>query len=337
MRLRALAAALRFPVEFFQSAPGAPIHRGSLLLRSKKTIKVAEVEALTAFAEMSYELLTALGEHATQPPVRLPRVRPETSPQEAARLTRSALDLPEDEPVAHVIHAAEKGGVPVVVADVGTTDAKHDAFSVWVGEFQEQPLVVGRPVNSWERTRWSVAHELGHLVLHRGVSEGDAEEEANRFANEFLLPGKMLVEEWPSTVTLTTLMPLKQRWQMSLSALIMHGRSHGLIDENRAVGLFKQLSARRDPNTGVTWKNQEPGWDDRQPERPRLLAVMAERGVEQNPSASLFSSLTGSWAEDLMDQVVAGQRPAPAVVQALARQARAAAVPPDNVVAFRRA
>jgi Zn-dependent peptidase ImmA (M78 family) len=339
MQLRALATALRFPTEFFQSTPGAPIHRGSLLLGSKKTIKAAQVDALTSFAEMAHELLAALGEHATQPPMRLPRVRPETSPQEAARLTRSALDLPDDEPIAHAVHAVEKGGVPVVVADVETPDAKHDAYSVWGGEFQEQPLIVARPVNSWERTRWSIAHELGHLVLHRSIPEGNAEEEANRFANEFLLPGKMLTEEWPPAVTLTTLMPLKQRWQMSLSALITHGRSHGLIDDNQAEGLFKQLSTRRNPTTGVTWKHQEPGWDDRQPERPRLLTVMAERGLEQTPSASLFSTLTGGWAPDRMEQIISGQRPAPAVVQAMARQARAAAAAttPDNVIAFRRA
>ncbi|MFH9796306.1 ImmA/IrrE family metallo-endopeptidase [Streptomyces virginiae] len=337
LQLRVLATALRFPVEFFQSAPGLPIHRGSLLLRAKKTIKVAEVEALTAFAEMAYELLAALGKHATQPPVRLPRVRPDTTPEEAARLTRAVLDLPEDEPIAHVIHAAERGGIPVVVADVGMPDAKHDAFSVWVGEFQEQPMVVARPVNSWERTRWSVAHELGHLVLHRGLAEGDAEDEANRFANEFLLPSRLLALEWPEAVTLSTLMPLKQRWRMSLAALIMHGSANGLLERRRAEGLFKQLSARRDPNTGVTWKVQEPGWAEWQPERPRLLAVMAERGMEQAPSASLFSSLSGGWAPDLMEQVVVGQRPAPTVVRALARQARADAAPADNVVAFRRA
>jgi len=338
MQLRALTAALGFPPEFFQNAPGAPIHRGSLRLRAKKSIRILEVEALTSFAEMVHELLAALGEYATQPPVRIPRlVSPETTPEEAARLTREALDLSEDEPISHVIHAAERGGVPVVVADVGMPDAKHDAFSVWVGEFQEQPLIVGRPVNSWERTRWSIAHELGHLVMHRGVQTADVEDEANRFANEFLLPSKMLEEEWPEAVTLTTLMPLKLRWQMSLAALIMHGRTNGLIDEDRAVGLFKQLSARRDTNTGVTWKNQEPGWAEMQPERPRLLAVMAERGVEQKPSAKLFSSLSGHWAEDLTGEVVAGQRPAPDVVQALSRQARTAAVRSDNVVTFRRA
>ena len=214
-------------------------------------------------------------------------------------------------------------------------DARHDAFSVWVGDFHEQPLIVGRPVNSWERTRWSIAHEAGHLVLHRGgVGEVD-EDEANRFANEFLLPSEMLREEWPEAVTLSSLMPLKQRWQMSLAALIVHGKQQGLIDEDRASGLFKQLSARRDAVSGVTWRVQEPGWSNQEPERPRLLAVMAERGLDRPASAELFSTLTGGWAVDLMEQIVSGQRSAPAVIQEQARSAVSAL--PSNVVALRRA
>jgi Zn-dependent peptidase ImmA (M78 family)/transcriptional regulator with XRE-family HTH domain len=336
MRLRTLATRLRFPVEFFSQPAGLPIHRGSLLFRAKKSIKAAEVDGLTSFAEMITELLAALGEHATQPPLRIPMaLKLGMMPEAAALATREALDIPGNEPIGHVIHTLERAGVPIAVAQVVMPDAKHDAFSVWGGDFHEQPLIVGKPVNSWERTRWSVAHELGHLVLHRGAAGSVDEDAANRFANEFLLPAQMLREEWPSAVTLSTLMPLKRRWQMSLAALVNHGKHNGLIEEHRASGLFKQLSARRDPNTGVTWRVQEPGWADQEPERPRLLAVMAERGLDRRPTAQLFSELTGGWAPDLMEQILAGQRAAPSVVQEQSRQALA--VLPDNVVALRRA
>ncbi|WP_405961901.1 ImmA/IrrE family metallo-endopeptidase [Streptomyces sp. NBC_00024] len=214
------------------------------------------------------------------------------------------------------MHTVERAGIPIVVADVGMPDAKHDAFSVWAGDFHDEPLIVAKPVNSWERTRWSIAHELGHLVMHHGIIPSDAEEEANRFANEFLFPSGALENEWPSAATLSNLLPLKQRWHMSLSSLIMHGRHNGLLDEARATGLFKQLSARRDPHTQVTWKVQEPGWNYFSPERPRLIAVMVERGLEERPSARLLSSISGHWAEDLMQQVLNGQRPAPAVARA---------------------
>jgi hypothetical protein len=101
------------------------------------------------------------------------------------------------------------------------------------------------------------------------------------------------------------------------------------------MGLFKQLSARRDPHTGVTWRIQEPGWADLEPERPRLLAVMAERGLEQRPTPELFSALTGGWAPDLMEEIISGQRKAPAVVREHAKNAPSPL--PGNVVALRRA
>ncbi|WP_380280470.1 ImmA/IrrE family metallo-endopeptidase [Kitasatospora purpeofusca] len=335
LRVRALALRLRFPQEFFTSPPaGLPVHRGSLLLRAKKSIKIAEIDALTTFAEMVQELWQVLSQHATHPPLRLPKnLLAGTTPEDAAALTRLALDLEEGEPIPHVTHAVERAGVPIVVADIGMPDAKHDAFSVWTGDFHDEPLIVARPVNSWERTRWSIAHELGHLVMHHGALPEAAEDEANRFANAFLFPAAALEMEWPTTVTLATLMPLKRRWQMSLSSLIMHGRHNQLLDEARATGLFKQLSARRDPVTHVTWRVQEPAWDELEPERPRLLAVMTERGMDERPSAELFSALTGGWSKDLMQEVVDGQRPAP--VKAEAKRGLASE-PVSNVVDFRR-
>ncbi|WP_309056212.1 ImmA/IrrE family metallo-endopeptidase [Streptomyces sp.] len=335
LRLRALAQALKFPEEFFTKEPGQAIHRGSLLFRSKKSIKMAEVDALTAFAEMSYELLESLSEYATHPPLRIPpKIKCGTSPEEAARATRASLDLPEEDPIPHVIHAVERAGIPVLVADIELPDARHDAYSVWGGDFHEQPLIVARPVNSWERVRWSVAHELGHLVMHRGTTGEVDEEEANRFANEFLYPASALRQEWPEAPTLTSLMPLKQRWQISLAALIKHGQNNHLIEDYRVSGLFKQLSARRDPSTGVTWRIQEPGWADQQPERPRLIAAMTERGMDRSPSGELFSSLTG-WAADLMETIVTGQRSAPVVEQIKAKQSKDSL--PGNVIALRRA
>ncbi|KUL23727.1 hypothetical protein ADL12_38805 [Streptomyces regalis] len=122
---------------------------------------------------------------------------------------------------------------------------------------------------------------------------------------------------------------------MSLAAIITHGKQLGIIEEHRATGLFKQLSARRDPNTGVTWRVQEPGWADLEPERPRPLAVMAERSLEQRPTPDLFTALTGGWASDLMEEIISGQREAPAVVQQHAKTAPSSL--PGNVVALRRA
>ena len=73
-----------------------------------------------------------------------------------------------------------------------------------------------------DRRRFSVAHELGHLVLHQ-VSEGSlhtVEQQADAFAAAFLLPEAAMRKVLVPPITLTTLADLKARWGMSLQALI---------------------------------------------------------------------------------------------------------------------
>ncbi|MHB1787075.1 MAG: ImmA/IrrE family metallo-endopeptidase [Acidimicrobiales bacterium] len=103
-----------------------------------------------------------------------------------------------------------------------------------------------------DRQRFTLAHELGHLVLHtRRRFVPDPEDEANRFAGAFLIP-RDRAEEFVSTdVTLRDLAQLKATWGVSIQALIMRCSQLGLIDPARKASLFKQLSARG-------WRKTEP-------------------------------------------------------------------------------
>ncbi|WP_131723418.1 ImmA/IrrE family metallo-endopeptidase, partial [Mycobacteroides abscessus] len=51
-----------------------------------------------------------------------------------------------------------------------------------------------------------IAHEIGHLVLHRYGAVSDEEERAaSRFASEFLAPAAVIADELPAAVTLNSL------------------------------------------------------------------------------------------------------------------------------------
>ena len=93
----------------------------------------------------------------------------------------------------------ERSGVYVASLDFSAElHAKHhDAFSTWVGPSLEWALIVVRSQTSWERTRLSIAHELGHLVMHYIRRDGNLESDAYSFATEFLVPGPSLRTEWP--------------------------------------------------------------------------------------------------------------------------------------------
>jgi Zn-dependent peptidase ImmA (M78 family) len=120
-----------------------------------------------------------------------------------------------------------------------------------------------------DRHRFSVAHELGHLVLHH-VPEGaphTLERQADAFAEAFLLPEAAMLAELVLPITLTTLADLKTRWGVSLQALIRRAHTLGVLTPSQYRSLSAQLGARG-------WRTQEPITVP--VERPRALRQLAE-------------------------------------------------------------
>ncbi len=120
------------------------------------------------------------------------------------------------------------------------------------------------------------------------------------------MPHEQLSREWPTRVTIHNLLPLKRRWGgVSIAALIQQGYRHGLVSEDRRVSLFKQLSNGRDPATGQRWRIREPGADERQVERPLLIANALEVAYGTPPDLdALFSELPSTrdreWYSDFL-------------------------------------
>jgi Zn-dependent peptidase ImmA (M78 family) len=75
-------------------------------------------------------------------------------------------------------------------------------------------VIVVTATPSGDRRRFSVAHKLGHLVLHQ-VPEGSlhaVEQQADAFAAAFLLPEAAMRKVLVPPITLTTLADLKAHW-----------------------------------------------------------------------------------------------------------------------------
>ncbi|MEC5200378.1 Zn-dependent peptidase ImmA (M78 family)/DNA-binding XRE family transcriptional regulator [Arthrobacter sp. PL16] len=112
-----------------------------------------------------------------------------------------------------------------------------------------------------DRQRFTVAHELGHLVLHHAspqpanpAAATKMEREAHRFASAFLAPGDAVVDDLAALggrVTLSNLASLKQKWGLSIKAFVVRFQQLGVIDDDQARSLYKQISARK-------WNKQEP-------------------------------------------------------------------------------
>lgn len=132
------------------------------------------------------------------------RRRKPVDPVAMARAARKAVGIAPDAPLPDICRLLEDGGVKVL-----RLNKKRDSFfGLSVGPVDGGPAIV---VNTWDRIsveRWifTVAHELGHLLLH--ADEYDAtvtghpaatEREADRFAGEFLMPEAAFTPVWNST------------------------------------------------------------------------------------------------------------------------------------------
>jgi Zn-dependent peptidase ImmA (M78 family) len=130
-----------------------------------------------------------------------------------------------------------------------------------------------------------MAHELGHLVMHRfSFTDRDGESEANRFAAELLMPADQIRPRLKN-ITLRRAADLKLEWRISINAVIQRAKGLNTITNQEAIRLHKQRSARR-------WTKVEPLSDQLLDEQPatlaRVLDTLQSAGYSRNELAELL-------------------------------------------------
>ncbi len=255
-----------FPADFFNQPNSVDFPLGSLLFRARASVTLRERCQARQYARTVYEVAEKMGKNITGIPLRLPRM--EDKPDRAAIQTRSFLSLSPDEPILNLISGIERSGTLVMA--LPTELKKRDAFSAWVGSDTRRPvIVICNNTVPGDRLRFSIAHELGHLVIHQSPI-GDTstiEREANLFAGEFLMPKEAMLKEITKPVTLPNLLPLKARWKVSIQALIRRAYELEIITPRQYKYLMYQLSLQG-------WRTKEPL--DIPTEKPRMISQMAE-------------------------------------------------------------
>jgi Zn-dependent peptidase ImmA (M78 family) len=184
------------------------------------------------------------------------------SPEEVARKIRADWRLPSG-PVRDVVRTIEQAGGVIVRFSFGTP--KVDAVSTWVPGLP--PLFFINREMPADRERLSLAHELGHILMHSTVRP-DMESEANKFAAEFLMPAAD-IRPHLHDLNLSRLAGLKPFWRVSMQALLMRATDLATIAKSRAQSLWVQLSQQG-------YRKREPAELDFPHEVPRALQELVE-------------------------------------------------------------
>lgn len=184
------------------------------------------------------------------------------TPRDAARIIRERWSIPQG-PIPSVMKVLEDAGVLVLLCEFGVSEM--DAVGMRVPGLPPLMFVNARlPV---DRMRFTVVHELGHLVLH-SLPRDDMETEADQFASEFLMPAEEIIASLRN-LSLEMLALLKGIWRVSMGALLKRAQDLGVITEQAATRLYKRFSM-------YGWRRREPPELDLSPEPPTLLRGLLE-------------------------------------------------------------
>lgn len=285
-----IAEALHEDVRFFYAPTLVTYEHDGVFFRDAARNRLADQKAAGRELEGIVEYSYVLNRFVNFPEVRLPEldfpadpleIQPERI-EEAAESLREHWDLGMD-PIRNLTRAAERNGV--LIQRFVLDNENLDALSMWSEELGRPVVLLNELKQSNVRSRFDLAHELGHVLMHRAVApelrsepaiHKRLERQAHAFASALLLPRTTWARE-VGEVTLRGLLPLKVRWQASVAAQLMRARALKLVNEDRYVSLYKQLSKRG-------WRRKEPLDDTLELERPVLIRRATEMVAQKSPS-----------------------------------------------------
>lgn len=189
--ISAISSAVRFPISFFRQDDeicGMPLSVHDVAWRKKASVTSSEMKRLHAELNIRLmhlrRLLTSVDITSELP---LPRLDADEfgGADKVAHFVRQAWMIP-DGPIKSLTALCERAGILVIVCRFveqvdGVTMRLRDV----------PPIIFLNEKAPADRMRHSLAHELGHLIMHSIPSE-NMESEADIFAGELLCPASQL-------------------------------------------------------------------------------------------------------------------------------------------------
>lgn len=177
------------------------------------------------------------------------------TPSYVASYTRKLLGLKRNEPVRDICNLLELHGV--IIIELDAID-KFDGVSFVTD--RGYPVIVLNKYFSNDRKRFTIAHELGHLLMHSVDNpaipfgrKDNLENEANEFASEFLMP-KEDIKNSLYDLKLSHLSELKRYWLTSMASIVRRSKDLGCISKQTYTYLnieFSRKGLKRDEGFDV--------------------------------------------------------------------------------------
>jgi Zn-dependent peptidase ImmA (M78 family)/transcriptional regulator with XRE-family HTH domain len=292
--LLSLSRALEVPVSYLLASPEVVLEqvefrRSDLRARDRARLEARVVDGVQRYLTVEDVLNVASVDWerprgAPFPVGELPEA------DRAARSMRADWQLGV-EPLPNLAEFLEEKGIKVLMERMPAGVDGLMCRVAWRGRGNVPVIVVND--HKWvsgERQRFTLAHELGHLVLDCAANV-PVEKAANRFAGAFLMPAEVLwaeVGKQRDSLSIGELIELKPVFGVSLQMLVYRCRDLRIINDDLYRDLFREFKDKgwRDP------PYEEPARIA--PERPRrfqrlCLRAIAQKAVSESRGAELLN------------------------------------------------
>ena len=191
------------------------------------------------------------------------------------------------DPITNLVELLEERGVKILSMDLTNIDGLTARVRCEGGAIAS--VVVVNSGDGGERQRFTLAHELGHMILSV-APKVDEEKAAYRFAGAFLMPAETLRSEIGKrrkSMGWSELFDLKQIFRVSVQALTYRCKDLGIFSQSLFRLLFEEFSRRG-------WRRppyQEPRPIPREePRRFKRLCfrALAEGAISEAKAAELL-------------------------------------------------
>ena len=232
---------LGFPEDFYNRKINTIIENANY--RKRATVSKTKILKFENKCKVIGYVIDELSESIEWPDFKLAPLNVEDgyAPEYIANYTRRLLKVNVDEPIKNIFSILETAGV--IIYEIND-DEKFDGVSFITDK--GNPIIIVNKNFSNDRKRFTIAHELGHILMHNEnnfpiSSYRDKEKEANQFASEFLMP-ENYIKNSLRNLKLSEVGNLKSYWLTSMSSIIRRAKDLKCIDDNRYKYFLIEMS-----------------------------------------------------------------------------------------------
>lgn len=157
----------------------------------------------------------------------------------AAEEFRKNYKLSINQPIPDLINNLENIGI--IIIEIDNSDGRFSDFDGLSEVVKDVPLIILINNIDGERQRFTIAHELGHLILNIKDKNLDEEKMCNKFASSLLMPKEAVMNEFGisrNNISFYELRAFKSEYKVSMAAIVYRLKELNIISEY----LYKKIN-----------------------------------------------------------------------------------------------